>query len=102
MPTYGQNTKRAIAIATSNDVNLLRGQKVTAFYANILHPETSGPITVDRHMVRAWLGTPTRGAFDIKPKLYDRIAVDIAAAADATPYRPHEFQAIVWLQIRTQ
>jgi len=97
---YNVNRERAFYIARTGDVTALVGPKVTAFYHNIAYPELAGPVTIDRHMLRAWLAWPGSGLLNCRPPTYARAQADFIAAAEDTGMLPHHFQATLWLAVK--
>lgn len=106
--TYGANKEKAVRILngetfeTVANRNKRTGRKVRAFYDNLLNPETSNAVTIDRWIIRAVYGKQDekieRSVF--ASNLYEKLSGIIADAARARDLRPHELQAMVWLQIR--
>jgi len=84
--------------------DVLGGNKVRSFYRNILSPNLSGPVTVDRHAIAILLGCTTP-EFNVGPyrKVLERKHVYRIATAfyrDAARrygILPHELQAVAWL-----
>ena len=100
LPSYGKNVARAKHIARTNDITSLSGQKVTAFHHNIVWPHIAGPVTIDRHMLRAWLALPNKGPLDCKNTVYQAAVTDFTTAANLENLLPHNFQAIIWIAVR--
>lgn len=78
---------------------VLRGRKVRSFYANILCPDRSGPVTVDRHAVsilaydREEQNRRTlerAGVYAFAAGVYRSVARDLQLL-------PHQAQATAWL-----
>lgn len=93
---YGQNKRKAHAIASTGDISLVSGEKVTSFYRNIINP-LSDDVTVDRHAVKVWLGFGDGGSVRIAKSAYTRIADDYRAAAKQLGIPVASLQAITWL-----
>lgn len=80
-------------------VVLGKGLKTQAFYLNILHPDLSGAVTVDRHAHdiardQRW-GNRGRGLSTVKR--YNVLADAYRDAATLAGIRPHEMQAVTWV-----
>lgn len=90
---------RAFAIAQTGDVGLLAGPKTSAFFANIAYPDQPGPVTIDRHALRIWLGMDGSGAVTCSRSTYYRAVSDYIAAAESVGVLPHELQAATWLTL---
>lgn len=99
VPAYPVCKERAFAIARTGDVGLLSGPKTTAFFANIAYPHQAGPVTVDRHALRIWLGLDERGAVTCSQRTYYAAVSDYIAAAETVGVLPHQVQASTWLTL---
>jgi hypothetical protein len=75
------------------------GHKVWSFYQNILQPDTSLAVTVDRHAIAIW-ATPETAFKCITPNRYARIESDYQDAGEALGMLPHQAQAISWCGYR--
>ncbi len=100
-PIVVENRRRAMEILKTGNVNgILSGNKVTAFFDNIAHPE-SRRVTVDNWTYRVWknegFNTPY---FSVYPALYRRIETDFIEIADSVGLRPYVLQATVWIVAR--
>jgi len=69
--------------------------KTRAFYWNIVSPGLSGDVTIDR-----WVCRKIVGKDDVTFKQYGELAQAFRDVAGVFGYRPHEAQAIVWLQAK--
>jgi hypothetical protein len=98
---YGPNKAKALAILRGGNVlDILRGQKVTAFYHNTLNPDDpDAPVTIDGHMYGAWLSrrVSLKRFADIKPATYLVIANDFRTASKRAQLPTARFQSILWL-----
>lgn len=93
----GANREKAWAIANGgNPLEVLGGQKVRAFYANIMGDENA--VTVDVWAARAALGEDATDR--IPTRQYDAIADAYRLAADARGVSPMVMQATIWVYIR--
>jgi hypothetical protein len=95
--TFRANQDKAWRILTSDDWRgILRGRKVTTFYANIIGYGRG--VTVDIWAIRAATNFAVMG----KPskRLYDDAEVAYQIVADSLGLQPCVLQAIVWETIR--
>jgi hypothetical protein len=80
---------------------ILGGNKTKAFFENMYRPETSYAVTVDLWQIR-WakkLGIiPVQGT--LTDKRYRIVSDAVRAYADNMGLKPHEYQALTWVQIR--
>jgi hypothetical protein len=105
--SYSANKRKALNILYAkydwSIYKFIKGNKVKAFFDNILHPDTSTSVTLDRHILRAVC----------KPKLdkelnkifasansYQAIAERFRQEAKKLNIRPCQLQAAIWLQVR--
>lgn len=99
--TYTNNKVKAYRILQRGSIdgafNPATGPKTWAFADNILHPETSDAVTVDRHAYACWLGRVPESCPTLTGKRYQQIADDYRAAAAHLGIRPCQLQAICWL-----
>jgi hypothetical protein len=106
--TYGVNKAKAIAILEGDDtqenhLNILNGQKVKAFYLNIMgDPDV---VTVDGHAYSVWVGKyiPTTQTPAIGVAMHKQISSSYVKAKTlinkqlGTSYTASEIQAITWI-----
>lgn len=92
---WGPNLERARMILSDGWTAPPRGPKIAAFRCNIVWPDHSGAVTIDRHILR-WLGLPER----VTPAQYRALEVPWRAAATTLRLRPHQIQAGIWLAAR--
>lgn len=82
-------------------LDTVKGPKTRAFRDNIMRPDRSPLVTVDGHMVWAWVGkegTMKEAGRHLKNRTrYLRIAADITELAVANDMQPCQAQAILWL-----
>lgn len=100
VPAYGKNKTKALAILRGEPIDLhLRGQKVRSFHANTIDPCMSEEVTVDGHMLGAWIGKRLvlRREAEIHAREYPVIRDDFRIAASRVGLRVTGFQAIIWL-----
>lgn len=108
----GKNVRKAVAIYNGGDPkDILRGPKVTSFYANIMG-DVDG-VTVDRHAIDAAIGkvltdkertavvkaTKSRDGYDLLRTAY-KMAADILAGEGMANLNGAQLQAVVWVYWR--
>lgn len=122
---WTQNQKLALAIGAGQEVSHLqvvkdkldkilsgepplavlgKGLKTLNFYRNIHQPERSGPVTIDRHAHDIARGEPWGGknrALTTATR-YAVLADAYRLAAIRRDIRPHEMQAVTWVQWRNE
>ncbi len=102
--TYGQNVVKAWMILTDVDrdtlewFNLKTGAKTYNFYLNILNPNDSNFVTIDRHAIAVYEGRVGKksGSARLTPKQYQTIAETYKNLAKELGLLPNELQAILW------
>jgi len=98
--TYPANKEKALSILKHSDTyyNYVRGSKVRSFFDNILSPDTSEAVTLDRHMLRfiCKIGDKIFSS----SRNYQSIAERIRRRAKKVGIRPCQLQAALWLQVR--
>lgn len=97
---WSRNVNKAKAILAGRSPNdVLKGNKVRAFFACILCPTQCQSVCVDGHAFAIWKGK--RIALDktppIRNRMYQKISNDYAKAAATAGLIPHQLQAIVWV-----
>jgi hypothetical protein len=104
IPGYNTQKYLAVAILKTDDVSLLSGDKVRAFYHNIRYPD-SPRVTVDGHAANIWLGAAgceSNSSIGIKHSaayaIIESAYVEYAFMAGYT--LPMEAQAILWCSLR--
>lgn len=107
--TYPANRDKAIKMLRGAfPDNVLRGPKTIAFYHNTLDPRDPYWVTIDGHMVSAWLGRRVllrrrtdaddgRESAEINRAQYESIASDLRDAAKIVHVLPAQFQATAWI-----
>lgn len=106
--TYGQNKTKAVNLILHGDLSQLGGRKVTSFYHNILNPDCTENITIDRHAARACHGLKglKMSSDDIPPiasdKRYNAYKVLYQRLAKNLGLVPCQLQAIIWVNFRTE
>lgn len=96
--TYNHNRDRAIRYLTGEAafVDPSRGLKISAFYDNILKPD-SVRVTVDGHVVGVWLDQPvTMKEATVSRRSYREIENEVRRLAFYHHLRSYEMQAILW------
>ncbi len=97
--TYNHNKHRAISYlrGETSFVSPSRGRKILSFYDNILHPDTSGKVTVDGHMVAVWRNENlTMKEATVGRREYTEIENEVRRFAFYHHMRPCQMQAILW------
>jgi len=102
----GNNVAKAIAIYNGADpLNVLNGDKVTAFYRTILDPWGDIDPVIDRHAFDIAVGERTdekrRGILSRKG-VYSEFAAAYREAAKSAGIGSSQMQAITWEQWRTE
>lgn len=100
----GANKAKAAKILAGHDPEvILRGPKVTSFFANIINPNDPEHVTIDVWAIRIDRGPETWGQgypSTPTPKQYWEIASRYREAAGRLGLVPSELQAITWTTIR--
>ena len=97
--TYGHCRDRAMKYLSGEAVFLdtVKGQKIRAFYRNIVDPQDPEPVTIDGHMVAAWMGQElTMKEAIIRPRQYEHVADGVRRLAKLTGQIGNQLQATVW------
>lgn len=98
---YGRNRTKAMAILRGASIeDTLSGLKVNAFYQNTINPLNDNFITIDGHMLGAWVGKRLvlkRGAQIKNAAEYHLISSDFRSAAQQCNLPAITFQATLWL-----
>ncbi len=97
LPANVYKARRILEGEDPDDV--LGGNKVRAFYANILSEGTDRNVTVDTHAVSAYYGTPL-GSMGIGNPLYREVSEAYQDLADRHGMTPPQAQATVWVAWR--
>ena len=105
--TYGKLIAKAREILAlehdqvndENILDILNGQKISAFYLNINHYEKATTVTVDRHAVEIAMDSILDN-HQMTAKQYTFFQNVYIIAADKLGYLPHELQAITWVAWR--
>lgn len=103
-PTFKTNVRKALRIlGGEHPSDVLGGNKVVAFYNNLLDPYASKHVTVDRHAVNIALGGLVGGSAKALEAVgkYDAVAFAYSVAGAKVNLRPCEIQAVTWLAWRT-
>lgn len=100
--TYKAQKAKAIRILDAEPEDVLRligtkhASKTRSFYSNILDPDTSIDVTIDRWIWRA-VGMD---GIHASPRLYHAVADIFRTIARKHNVRPCELQAAIWIAIR--
>jgi hypothetical protein len=103
--TFHQNKTKALLIKSTNQptdrciLDILGGDKVQSFYANIIDPKLPDIVTLDAHAISIWLGTRVIGA-KAKGDAYQTIQQAYVDTAKELGFIPCQLQAITWLTYR--
>jgi hypothetical protein len=102
--TYPANKAKALKILSSSVwFEQVRGNKVRSFFDNIIAPDTSQAVTLDRHMLRfickTWDDKCLNRIFSSK-RNYQAIAERIRRRAKKIGIRPCQLQAALWLEVK--
>tara|TARA_Y100001934_G_C12335729_1_gene767487 strand:+ start:967 stop:1554 length:588 start_codon:yes stop_codon:yes gene_type:complete len=111
--TFKKNKAKAIAILMGDldsdaICDILKGQKVIAFYLNILHNGDTESPCIDGHAFNIWAGTVSglKDVPSISPKAFKNIQNDYRAAAEIASgvtgetISAGQIQAITWVAYR--
>ena len=97
-------TEKAIRIFNSDGTDdeilkILNGQKITSFYSNIRHPESSQVVTIDRHALSCCYMKWSTDDFyrDMTKNQYDWFESAFQEAANKLDIQPSKLQSITWL-----
>jgi hypothetical protein len=102
LPCYRANVKKAWAIINGMPVlDVLRGNKVRAFFENIMGLNHT-TVCVDAHAYAVWLNqrVTTKSVGKISDKLYKQISDDYIEAARQLQLEPRVLQATTWVTWR--
>lgn len=97
--TYNHCKNRAIKyiIDESNFLETVKGPKIRSFYYNILNPNDINYVTIDGHMVAAYVNKNlTMHEALIKPKEYPLFVSAFKQFSDEIGLIPNQLQAILW------
>lgn len=102
--TYPLNKHKALAIFEGRPLfDYVRGNKVRSFFDNIARPEISTAVTLDRHMLRFMLQSKDDRELQkvfSSSRNYSAMSERIRRHAYKRGLKPHELQAMLWLQVR--
>ena len=105
----GKNNNKALRIlGGEHPLDVLGGQKVLSFYHNILNPDATDHVTIDRHAHDIAVGKPFGQKGDQKANLgisakgrYDHFKEAYANAAEQSGIKiPNQLQAMTWVAHR--
>lgn len=94
-PEYSEHQVFKLLLGASKQAN-----KTSSFFLNILHPEQSDNVTIDRHAFRINLGISEKVNIALTEKRYKLLASAYKQAAMVTDHNAIELQAITWLVFR--
>jgi hypothetical protein len=109
--TYNQNKFKAFKIYQNSQITKnecfklilgasVRVNKTSSFFLNILHPDQSDIVTIDRHSFRVNLGLTELPAIALTEKRYRIMAQAYKTASLKLNINPIDLQAITWLTFR--
>ena len=96
---YANVRKAKLILAGNMPANILRGNKVRAFYDNLVQPERSLCVCIDGHVWAIAHGKRI-SLEDVPPigrRAYNRLSVSYATVAKQLGLRPSQLQAVVWV-----
>jgi hypothetical protein len=98
-----ENFALAIMLGRTQDPDLLGGPKTRSFYNNIRHPELSEDATIDVFMARLLSGHRDLSEEELQEMTsgiasYIPMSQALADVAHEYGWKPHELQAVVWIQ----
>ena len=77
--------------------DILKGNKITAFYLNILHPKNSNVLTIDRHTISILLGyNASQREQALTTNQYRFFELCFTMAANAVGVAPIQMQSSTW------
>ena len=97
--SYNHCKERAISYLTGGEfVTEKRGLKILNFYFNIIEPGNPSYVTIDGHMVAAFLGdeSMTMKQAKISRSEYSHIVLYVKLLAKKIDILPNQLQAILW------
>jgi hypothetical protein len=102
----GNSCRKAERICLGEDPwTVLQGNKVLAFFSNIVYPNQYGEVTIDRHAIAIALGRNATNAEAQKLsniKYYNEVADAYRNIAREVGLKPHELQAVCWVTWRRE
>ncbi len=101
--SYGRkNRVKAERILTGKfPLDVLGGDKVRAFYSNILCPDARGIVTIDRHAKCCAVGVKLADkATLVRPAEYRYLTRHFLRCSEIVGVLPTQFQAVVWVTWR--
>lgn len=97
IPTYGKNKLKGHEIALTGQIYpSLHGPKVENFFHNLLHPQSTTLVTVDRHAIGIWLGDRVGGDRKFPISVMRKCIASYESAAQYVGISAHDMQAITW------
>ena len=99
MKVFVKKAKDILHTGTSDvDIlGILKGRKISSFYMNILYPDSSNKVTIDRHAIAVALGrTATDKELSLTDKQYTFFEDCYKRASDKLGIRPSLLQSITW------
>lgn len=86
-------------VAGEKPLDVLRGNKVRAFYRCIINPKNSRDVCLDGHAYAIWAGRRMNllDVPNITDRMYSAISEDYRQAAELIGILPNQIQAITWI-----
>lgn len=78
-------------------MQILNGRKTQSFYHNIVYPDSSFYVTVDRHMMKLF---PDHWTWIMTDRKYRIVEEVIQQVSSDQSYIPCKLQAILWLKLK--
>lgn len=96
---YPKNRDKALLVLQGADPQrVLKGSKVLSFYFNTIDPKDHRWVTVDGHLVSAWVGRTLRmKQAGVTRWEYARIREHVMQAAKSEGIVPCQFHSIIWV-----
>lgn len=99
----GDNIIKALRIFHgAHPLDVLGGEKVRSFYANLVNPSENKEVTIDRHalnIAQNGIYAKTSGDITADPKHYDMYAQAYKIAGSVLGMYGHEIQAATWTYV---
>lgn len=100
-PCYPINKFKALALLVGGEVSkYVVGQKVRSFYHNTLDPDDNHHVTIDGHMLGAWIGRRVKmkdREASIGRMEYEWARRDMVAVGEVVGLSGPRLQAVLWL-----
>jgi len=97
---YPRNCAKAMIILRGKEPEgVLKGSKVQSFYHNTIDPDDAAWVTIDGHMVSAWVGNrlSMKREARVSESEYRQIRRHVIEAATSVGILPSQFHSTIWL-----